>query len=126
MDIIDPYLRRILEYDDSDIQYAVLKLLEDAYDLPVVVKYGDADAIKARDGIPDNDVWDAIPDDNDYLLFQVEYEDELSQTETLRLHRTMLAIGAWNVGSAGFHPHPEWEHAMFVWPKDHPVTEINE
>lgn len=126
MDITDPYLQRILEYDESDIPYVVLKLLENGYDLPVVVKYGDAFAVKSKKAIPDNDVWDAVPDDNDYLLFHVEIEDDLSQTETTRLHRTMLAIGAWNIGSAGTHPagDHEWEHALFVWPKDHPVTEL--
>ena len=65
MDITDPYLQRVLETDESDIPYAVLKLLEVLYDLPVVVKYGDADANKAEKGIPDNDVWDAVPDSDD-------------------------------------------------------------
>lgn len=128
MDIIDPYLRRILGYDEVSVPHAVLKLLENAYDLPVVVKYGDAGTLKSRDGISDNDVWEAVPDDNGYLLFRVEYEDDLTPTETTRFHRTMLAIGAWNVGSAGLAPPPnhEWEHGMFVWPKDHPTTELHD
>lgn len=104
-------------------RYALLKHIEEGLGLPVVVKYGDADSLRDRDGIGGDEVWEATPD-GDYTLLRIEQEDPLTHGDRSVLDRTMLAAGAWHVGSAGVRGQPGWEHEHYVLPNDHPALQM--
>lgn len=108
---------------DGAIRYALLTYLEDRTDLPVMVKYGDAGRSRETLGIEDDDVWAAVPSGN-YTLFRIEQEEPFSHGDRSVLDRTMLAIGAWYVGSAGIRGDENWTHHLYVWPDDHPVVQM--
>lgn len=108
-----PTLNRLIEQERS-IPHAVLHELEDEHELPVVVKYGDADAIMSDYGadLCIND----YPHDPGWLLFRLESRG-LTELERSICKDHMQAIGAWFIGWKDNEMH-------FLWPKDHPVQDM--
>lgn len=106
------------------LRYAVLKRCEhpDHLGLPVLVKYGDAQAVREEMGVSNNRVWGAEMRD-DWVLFRVEAEDDLTPGDWMALQRQFLAIGAWYVGEASPIHSGNWVHHHFLWPEDHPVLQ---
>jgi hypothetical protein len=135
------HLQEILElatdiYEDSDdheqtalaagaIRHAILKRLEDPKNLgySVLVKYGDADAVKDEYGLEDDDVW-GVPHPEGYTLFRVEERDHLHVGQVDRMHKQFQAIGAWYIGTTAGRPRPSETHHHYLWPDDHPVTAL--
>lgn len=107
------------------IRYAVLKRLEDPDHLgvPVMVKYGSAPDVRDEMGATDDPVW-SVPMREDWTLFRVEPEGVPTPNLKRLVHRQFRAIGAWHVGTAAPRHSPSWMHYHYLWPEDHPVTEM--
>lgn len=107
----------------SVVRYAVLRRVENDLALPALVKYGDAPALMQEMSIGESRVWGAVPGGG-WTLFRIEWTSEPSANQRRLLNRTMQAIGAWRIGTAGIRGQPNWDHTLFAWPSDHPVTQM--
>lgn len=109
----------------SAIQYAMLKRLEESgerrLDYPVVVKYGDANAVRESYGHHDA-VW-GVPHPEGYILFRVMPLEQLHQEQVEKVRKQFQAIGAWYVGVTDCKATCEMHH-HFLWPKDHAVVRL--
>lgn len=103
----------------SALRYAVAKRLEDDLDLPVVVKYGDADAVKETYGVEGSSVW-GVDHPPGWSLFRVGVPGQMHAEQDELMHKQFLAIGAWYVGMA--EDQLQETHYHYLWPEDHPVV----
>lgn len=109
---------------DRGLPYAVLTHIEQRLDVGALVKYGDARAVKSNYGYADP-VWDATPDSDECLLFRVEPTDGAFSADDIEaINLAFVTIGACFVGTAGHAGHHSDTHWHYVWPKDHPVTDL--
>jgi hypothetical protein len=120
-------LERILELAraetsqrDSAIKYAVLQRLEDELELPVLVKYGDADALYHEYGEPVSEMWSKVADQGaDVTLFRIEIQASENERIAKTMHhvnRVMLSIGATHIGE-------DSSDMFYLWPNDSHATD---
>jgi hypothetical protein len=103
------------------IRYAVLKIAEEEWGLPVMVKYGDADAV-LHDHYPDDDLlFEEVPVSSHETLFSVEPRGDIEAEDRLLLMELFAAIGAWYLGTSTprYHKTP---HHIYLWPESHPIA----
>lgn len=108
---------------EAAVRYAVLKRLEAELDLPVMVKYGDDEAVCKMYGRDDDQVW-AIRGGEGYARFRIEHTATLQQKERRRIDKTMLAIGAMKLGDTGKTGNHTVMETHYLWPLDSPIVEI--
>lgn len=106
---------------DKALKNAAMNYIEKDLGLPVMVKYGDAEVVRDNYGQSMDRVWDGVPDGN-YTVFYVEPDVGFSPAVEA-VQDVMGAIGAWYVGRAAVGPQEGQQHAIYVWPNDHPVLE---
>lgn len=109
-----------LDEPEAALRYAVLDRIEDDLGLPVLVKYGDAQAVRREHGQSNDRVWGAKMPEG-WTLFRVEPEEDLHIEVEEKVASQFLAIGAWYTGMAEPEPTPQRPEYQFLWPDDHPV-----
>lgn len=120
--------KRLLADDDSEfkdparaLRYALLKRVEVELDLPVLVKYGESNAVCDGYGREGDQAWQMARQD-DATLFYVEPKETLhAELEQVLIHQ-FASIGAWYVGKTGVKQHSGWLHLLFVWHDEHPIV----
>lgn len=108
---------------DAAIQHAVMDLLEREYEIDVMVKYGNDDAVQEKYGVSNSHVWGTGGREG-WTRFRVERKGEVTAQEERIIDQVFLAIGAVKLGRASHGEDQTTVERHYLWPKDHPVTEL--